>query len=130
MWLIFRGGPVIEQNIGLWNSYDGLRLYDRDLWRRRNNLHGAVVRFTCQPEMQILNPDCLGREGYLLDMLDMLKSDINITVSLDLSIDGKFGGKTRNGSFNGAVGMLTREVFSKGLIKLIQSFDPKDQMIE
>ena len=120
MWLIFRGGPVIEQNIGLWNSYDGLRLYDRELWRRRNNLHGAVVRFTCQPEMQILNPHCLGREGYLLDMLDVLKSEINITVSLDLSIDGKFGGKTRNGSFNGAVGMLTREVFSKGLIKLIE----------
>ena len=45
----------------------------------------------------------------MLDMLEMLKADINITVPLDKSIDGKFGGKTKNGSFNGAVGMLTRD---------------------
>lgn len=66
-------------------------------------------RFTCQPELPILNPDCLGGKGFLLDMLEMLKADINITVPLDKSIDGKFGGKTKNGSFNGAVGMLTRD---------------------
>ena len=48
----------------------------------------------------------------MLDMLEMLKADINITVPLDKSIDGKFGGKTKNGSFNGAVGMLTRDQFN------------------
>ena len=109
----FRGGPTIEQNIGLWNNFDGLRLYEDNMWRRRGNLHGAVVRFTCQPELPILNPNCLGGKGFLLDMLEMLKSDINITVPLDLSIDGKFGGRTKNGSFNGAVGMLTRDRFDE-----------------
>ena len=95
----------------MWNSFNGLRLSKINMWHRRNNLHRAVVRFTCQPEFPVLNPDCLGRKGFLLDMLEMLKADINIKVHLDVSIDGKFGGKTKNGSFNGAVGMLTRGVF-------------------
>ena len=114
---------MIEQKIGLWNNVDGLKLYESNMWRRRGNLHGAVVRFTCQPAMPILNPDCLGGKGFLLDMLEMLKTDINITVPLGLSVDGKFGGKTKNGSFNGGVGMLTRNETDVFLASLAFNLD-------
>ena len=44
----------------------------------------------------------------MMEMLAMLEQDINITTSRTLPVDGMYGGKTKNGSFNGAVGMLMR----------------------
>ena len=39
-----RGGPLIEQEIGEWRSSGGLTIFEADMWIRRANLHGAVVR--------------------------------------------------------------------------------------
>ena len=44
----------------------------------------------------------------MIDMLEMLEKDVNMTAAMSLTVDGKFGGKTKNGSFNGMVGMLMR----------------------
>ena len=85
------------------------------MWRRRGNLHGATVRATCI-KFPILTPEfyynsngnIIGGRGFMMDMLEMLERDMNITASLSLTVDGKFGGRTKNGSFNGMVGMLMR----------------------
>ena len=85
------------------------------MWRRRGNLHGAIIRFT-SVKYPILSPEfyydsdgnIIGGRGFFIDMLEMLEKDLNMTVSLSLSIDGKGGGQTKNGSFNGMVGMLMR----------------------
>ena len=37
-----------------------------------------------------------------------MKRDLNFTAPLSLSVDGKFGGKNKDGTWNGMVGMLTR----------------------
>ena len=50
----------------------------------------------------------VGGRGFMMDMLELLVSELNITSQRGLSVDGKYGGKTMNGSFNGVVGMLTR----------------------
>ena len=39
--------------------------------------------------------------------------DLNFTAPLSLSVDGKFGGKNKDGSWNGMVGMLTRNETGK-----------------
>ena len=106
---------MIEQDIGVWNNLDGLRLYEPNMWSRRGNLHGATVRATCI-KFPILTPEfyrdsdgnIIGGRGFMIDMLEMLEKDVNMTASLSLTVDGKFGGKTKNGSFNGMVGMLMR----------------------
>ena len=85
------------------------------MWQRRGNLHGAIIRCT-SIKYPILNPEfyydsdgnSVGGRGFMMDMLNMLERDLNLTVSLSLSVDGNFGAKTQNGSFNGMVGMLTR----------------------
>ena len=110
-----RGGPVIEQDIGIWNNFDGLRMYEPNMWRRRSNLHGAPVRATCIT-FPILTPEfhydsdgnIIGGRGFMIEMLELLQNDVNMTAPLSLTVDGKFGGKTKNGSYNGMVGMLMR----------------------
>ena len=85
------------------------------MWRRRSNLHGAPVRATCI-KFPILTPEfyfdnygnIIGGKGFMIDMLEMLEKDVNMTAAMSLTVDGKFGGKTKNGSFNGMVGMLMR----------------------
>ena len=85
------------------------------MWQRRDNLHGAIVRATCV-KYPILTPvfyydsdgNILSGKGFMMDLLQMLERNVNMTASISFSIDGQFGGKTKNGSFNGMVGMLTR----------------------
>ena len=85
------------------------------MWSRRNNLHGAIVRATCV-KYPILTPEfyydsdgnIVGGKGFMMDLLQMLEKTVNMTASLSFSIDGQFGGKQKDGSFNGMVGMLTR----------------------
>ena len=85
------------------------------MWQRRDNLHGANIRATLvnYPILtQEFSYDTDGKivsgKGFLMELLKLLEKDVNMTASLSFSIDGKFGAKTKNGSFNGMVGMLTR----------------------
>ena len=85
------------------------------MWQRRDNLHGASIRATCvkYPILtQEFSYDTDGKitsgKGFMMDLLKMLENNVNMTATLGFSIDGQFGAKTKNGSFNGMVGMLTR----------------------
>ena len=85
------------------------------MWKRRNNLHGAVIRWTAisypvlSPKFYEDDNGNLHGEGYLMDLMYLFEKDLNFTVVLSESIDKKFGAKTANGSFNGMVGMLVRD---------------------
>ena len=85
------------------------------MWKRRNDLHGSIIRWTAIT-YPVLSPtfvyDDSGNahgEGFLMDLMYLFARDINFTVVLSESIDKKFGAKTANGSFNGMVGMLVRD---------------------
>ena len=84
------------------------------MWKRRKNLHGSVIRWTAI-KYPVLSPEFLYDEkgnlvgkGFLMDLMYMYARELNFTVVLSESVDRKFGGKTKNGSFNGMVGMLVR----------------------
>ena len=84
------------------------------MWKRRSNLHGSVIRWTAikypvlSPEFVYDKKGNLAGKGFLMDMMYMYAKELNFTVALSESVDSKFGGKTKNGSFNGMVGMLVR----------------------
>ena len=111
-----RGGPLIEQNIGTWRQDEGLMVQEPDMWQRRSNLHGSVIRFT-SIHYPVLNTEFIYDEndniidakGFLIDMLNMLKRSCNFTSTILYSTDDKFGGENDDGSWNGMVGMVARD---------------------
>ena len=87
-----------------------------DMWQRRSDLHGATIRFTSinYPVLNTefiydSNDNIIDAKGYLIDLLNMLKKNCNFTSTIQYTIDGKFGGKNKDGSWNGMVGMVTRD---------------------
>ena len=102
------------QPIGEWDNANGLNIYQTNMWKRRNNFHGAEIRWTAI-KYPVLSPkfvyDDNGNargEGFLMDLMYMYEKELNFTVVLSESVDRKFGNKIANGSFNGMVGMLVR----------------------
>ena len=112
---LVRQGPLIEIELGTWGKEVGLKIYDSDIWQRRKDLHGNVMRWT-MIDYPILSPEFMydkdgnivGGKGYLIDIMNILSKELNFTVALSKSVDDKFGKKTNNGSYNGMVGMLIR----------------------
>jgi len=49
-------------------------------------------------------------EGFCADLASQLAESLHISYELRLVHDGKYGGKTANGSWNGMVGELIRKV--------------------
>ena len=126
---------MIEQDIGKWNTIDGLRMYEENMWRRRVNLHGVVVRATCV-NYPVMTPhvsydtdgNIVDGNGFMIDLLHLLEKTVNMTFSISLSIDGKFGGRTENGSFDGMVGMLKRNETDVAL--LVTFTEERNQVID
>ena len=114
--MLNREGPLVLEKIGEWTNSYGLMVYDPIIWRRRANLHGARVRATVI-DLPVMSTNfsfdhqgkLIGGKGFLFDLWHVLEGDLNFTSSLSLTIDGKFGGKTRNGTWDGMVGMLLRD---------------------
>ena len=105
----------MENEVGTWDKEVGLQIYESDIWQRRKDLRGSVMRWT-MIDYPILSPvfvydedgNIKGGKGYLIDIMNILSKELNFTVALSNSIDEKFGKKTNNGSYNGMVGMLIR----------------------
>ena len=49
-------------------------------------------------------------EGYVVDLLNEISTIAKITYTLKLSSDGEYGGWTKNGSVNGMIGEVYRNV--------------------
>ena len=102
--------------IGQWLTSSGLKVYQPKIWQRRANLYGANIRATTidYPFLATnftydIHGRMIGGKGFLFDILHLLESDLNFTTFLSLTVDGKFGGETNNGTWNGMVGMLLRD---------------------
>ena len=111
-----RRGPLVLQMIGEWTNSSGLVVHDPKMWSRRADLRGAEVRATTinYPLMATNfsydhHGNLIGGKGFLFDILHLLEGDLNFTSSLSLAVDGKFGGKNSNGTWDGMVGMLLRD---------------------
>ena len=91
-------------------------LKEPDMWQRRSNLQGADIRFSSL-QYPVLNTEFMYDEneniidgkGYFIDLLNIIKRGCNFTSHIIYSVDGKFGGVNENGSWNGMVGMVTRD---------------------
>ena len=51
----------------------------------------------------------LGGKGFFLDVLNILEERLNFTAKLIPSVDGYWGSKNMNGTWNGLVGMLIKK---------------------
>ena len=104
------------KEIGIWTDSGSLMINDPNMWNRRANLYGAIVRVTMihYPLLSTnfifdSHENLIGGRGFLFDILHNLEIDLNFTSSLSLSIDGKYGGVISNGTGDGMVGMLMRD---------------------
>ena len=110
-----RGGPIVEEIIGVWTETEGLNSTNKSLWERRSYLRGTSLRFTVpRPTYPVLhrvntteNGDIVNYSGYFLDLLKELEKGMNFTAEISFSIDKKFGSLVDN-EWNGMVGMLLR----------------------
>ena len=109
-----RGLPV-ENTIGNWTEGAGFTLEEPTLWERRTDLMGAVVRvvsvnlaplhsFIYEGDKE--KGKIIGGEGLFIQPINYLAEALNFTIHFNYSVDGKFGGVDRNGTWNGMIGML------------------------
>ena len=110
-----RGGPLVQEMIGVWTKEEGLNITSPSIWKRRSNLRGASLRFTVpRPTYPVLHSvdiseegEVLSYSGYFLEVLKELERRMNFTAQISFSIDKKFGSLV-DGKWNGMVGMLLR----------------------
>ena len=63
--------------------------------------------------MKVKNEDgSLSYEGYCIDLLNELARNLKFTYEIYTVPDGKYGGLTENGSWNGMVGEIVKEVYN------------------
>ena len=111
-----RRGPKVMNMIGEWTISSGLVIHEPEMWLRRANLHGVMIRATAidYPLMSTnfsydSEGNLIGGEGFFFDLLHLLEADLNFTSSLSTAIDDTFGVESNNGTWNGMVGMLIRD---------------------
>ena len=112
-----KNGPKIQNEIGRFNETHGFTMDNENIWERRKNLGGITLenltlrKFNFLPLVDMRpdpDSDKIQVTGYQKDVLLQLGKIMNFSVVNKLSVDGQFGAKNPNGSWNGMVGMLTR----------------------
>ncbi len=48
-YLRLRNGPTVEQDIGDWTALGGVQLWSPNMWDRRTDLRGALIRSVAVP---------------------------------------------------------------------------------
>ena len=110
-------GKIKVQTVGKWQENTGLTVPITNMWERRTNLEGMLIRVATMsyPGLHELHYDLSGKSitsgsGLFLEPLNILAKEINFTLKLAPSNDGKWGGTlTENGTWNGLIGMLIEE---------------------
>ena len=104
------------QTIGTWKQNTGLTTTTSNIWERRNNLEGMVIRVATisWPLLQELQYDESGESiirgsGLFLEPLNILSKRLNFTLKLIDSIDGKWGALGNDGKWNGLMGMVIKD---------------------
>ena len=106
-------GPLRSGTLGTWSEHGGLSVPEKNVWERRSDFGGVLLRNSVLswPPLNDIKDD--GRiEGYVVDILRNLQASLNFTVTTGSPEDGEWGvQRTReNGStyFSGIVGDLAR----------------------
>ena len=102
----------IVRKIGTWNETQGLSVMTTNVWERRTDLDGMLIRVATisYPLLHELHYDEPGPsitgKGLFLEPLNILAKRLNFTLKLIPSIDGQWGALDENGTWNGVIGML------------------------
>ena len=113
------GGAPITQKVSEWHpkkeTNEEIKLLE-NVVDKRSNLNGVVIRYSWfhNPPFVRFVKDSSGvvvnYGGFYVDIFSELKSRLNFTAEYIPAKPGeKWGGKTRNGTWNGMVGMLMRD---------------------
>ena len=105
------------QTIGKWTQNKGMTISKRNIWERRKNLESMEIRVATisWPLLQLLQYDMSGKtisrgSGLFLEPFNILEKQLNFTLKLIDSIDGKWGALDSNGTWNGLIGMLNNDL--------------------
>ena len=78
-----KGGPVIEQRVGLWTLDQGLVIFEPFIWRRRSDLHRVTLSNVVLSWPPIIDQDSSTGEwvGMFSDVVKFLERTLNFKVS-------------------------------------------------
>ena len=102
----------VISKIGTWSENKGLSVRTTNMWERRTNLNGMLIRVATisYPLLHELHYDesglLLSGKGLFLEPLNILAERLNFTLKLIPSNDGQWGALNKNGTWNGVIGML------------------------
>lgn len=106
----------IVQTVGTWKETTGLTVSTESIWERRTNLEGMLIKVATvsYPGFHELHYDKAGESitggnGLFLEPFNILTKKLNFTVKYVTSNDGQYGALTKNGTWNGLIGMLQNE---------------------
>ena len=128
-----KDGPIIIEDLGYWNSGEGLILHKSiNRWNRRSDLKGTSFQnglFQNGQGAQFIkdtNGKIIGSNGWFQDMLFYITDKLNLTVE---TVEAKKEAAIllENGTWTGYIGLLQRkevDVLSLGLVIDLRS--PRD----
>ena len=103
------------ETVGLWRESQGLEIPIASMWERRKNMDGMQLRVATLPfpPFQDVHYDksgetIIGGSGLFLDPLNILARRLNFTLKFITSNDGQWGALTKNGTWNGLIGMVIK----------------------
>ena len=113
--------PIQFIKIGNWSQSVGLQMTSLHKWQRRKNLNGHHFKITALPERPYIFDIKINNmtkkyeiKGSLGDLLELFKKTLNFTYTIEPPPDNKWGLLLENGSWNGMVNLVHKEVFDIG----------------
>ncbi len=104
------GRRTYSDYVGIWNSDDGINI-PIGVWDRRH-LHGLPIRVTTVPNTRFAwdyNNDG-SFSGLIVDVVERMGTMSNFTMDWIIPPDGAYGSKNPDGTWNGMIGLLTKDV--------------------
>ena len=98
-----------SKHVANWTFVDGIVPMYQDALsvNVRQLTHYRVVTILQEPFVEIGGPEATnGFQGYCIDLLEMIREDLNFTYDIYLVPDGKFGAMEQTGNWNGMIGQL------------------------
>lgn len=115
--------PIQYNYLGTWSSKDGLKMTTVPKWYRRKDLKGHHFQVTTLAETPFTsrleynkNTGIWEIEGSFPDLLNTLATTMNFTYTLEPPPDNAWGGRQPDGSWNGMMNLVEKELADFGNI--------------
>ena len=138
LWELYRVSKysAIQFNkIGQFSRNQQLELTSENKWHRRRNMKGHHFKMTSLPEAPFLTKLELDPStgeysiaGTLADLINLFASTLNYTYSIAPPPDNAWGGKLEDGSWNGMMNLLQKELVDIGILKQVSMTDFVDKL--